>query len=71
MIGVIAGEFTSALRGLGLYINYSSSTYDPAGVFAGITILLVFVMIANMLAAWVERRVLGWRPPSHGATASP
>lgn len=72
VIGVIAGEFTSALRGLGLYINYSSSTYDPAGVFAGIAILLVFVLIANMLAAWVERRVLRWRPPSSTArTASP
>ncbi len=62
VIGVIAGEFTSALRGLGLYIDYASSTYDPAGVFAGITILLAFVLAANMLAARIERRVLRWQP---------
>jgi len=72
VIGVIAGEFASALRGLGLYINYASSTYDPAGVFAGISILLAFVLTANAFAGWVERRVLRWRPPSaSGHTASP
>lgn len=67
VIGVIAGEFASALKGLGLYINYSSSTYDPAGVFAGIAILLAFVLAANAVAAVVERRVLRWRPPAQGA----
>jgi NitT/TauT family transport system permease protein len=71
VIGVIAGEFASALKGLGLYINYSSSTYDPAGVFAGIVILLIFVLIANAVAAWVERRVLNWRPPASTQTGSP
>lgn len=65
VIGVIAGEFVSSLRGLGLYINYASSTYDPAGVFAGIAILLVFVLAANAVAAQIERRVLRWRPESH------
>ena len=64
VIGVIAGEFASSVRGLGLYINYASSTYDPAGVFAGIAILLAFVLAANTLAVWVERRVLRWRPPA-------
>lgn len=62
VIGVIAGEFVSSLKGLGLYINYASSTYDPAGVFAGITILLVFVLAANAVAARIERRVLRWQP---------
>jgi NitT/TauT family transport system permease protein len=72
VIGVIAGEFASALNGLGLYINYSSSTYDPAGVFAGIAILLAFVLAANAAAALVERRVLRWRPPAQGVhTGSP
>ncbi len=64
VIGVIAGEFTSSLQGLGLYINYASSTYDPAGVFAGIAILLGFVLAATTLAQRIERRVLRWCPPS-------
>ncbi|HVX78994.1 MAG TPA: ABC transporter permease [Bradyrhizobium sp.] len=61
VIGVIVGEFTSSVAGLGLFINYSSSTYDPAGVFAGIFILLAFVMSMNALASHLERRLLRWR----------
>jgi NitT/TauT family transport system permease protein len=62
VIGVIVGEFTSSLQGLGLFINQATSTYDPAGVFAGIAILLAFVATANAVAARLERRALRWRP---------
>jgi len=72
VVGVVAGEFVSALKGLGLYISYSSSTYDPAGVFAGISILLAFVLSANFIALWIERRLLRWRPSDQAArTGSP
>jgi NitT/TauT family transport system permease protein len=67
VIGVIVGEFTSSTQGLGLFIHEASATYDPAGVFAGIVILLAFVMIAGALAGRLERRLLRWRTPSgHG-----
>ena len=62
VIGVIVGEFTSSTRGLGLFINQATATYDPAGVFAGIAILLAFVAAANHLAARLERRLLRWQP---------
>ncbi len=68
VIGVIVGEFTSSTAGLGLFINYASSTYDPASVFAGIFILLAFVMIMNALASRLERRLLRWRPQMQGVT---
>ncbi|MGA7804535.1 ABC transporter permease [Bradyrhizobium sp.] len=61
VIGVIVGEFTSSTQGLGLFIHEASATYDPAGVFAGIVILLGFVMIAGALAGRLERRLLRWR----------
>jgi NitT/TauT family transport system permease protein len=63
VIGVIVGEFTSSISGLGLFIHEASSTYDPAGVFAGITILLLFVIGANFLAGRLERRLLRWKVP--------
>jgi NitT/TauT family transport system permease protein len=63
VIGVIVGEFTSSVQGLGLFIHEASSTYDPAGVFAGIVILLAFVVIANFLAGQLERRLLRWKTP--------
>jgi NitT/TauT family transport system permease protein len=63
VIGVIVGEFTSSIQGLGLFIHEASSTYDPAGVFAGIVILLGFVIVANFLAGRLERRLLRWKTP--------
>ena len=63
VIGVIVGEFTSSVQGLGLFIHEASSTYDPAGVFAGIVILLAFVVTANFLAGRLERRLLRWKTP--------
>jgi NitT/TauT family transport system permease protein len=64
VIGVIVGEFTASTQGLGLFIHEASATYDPAGVFAGIVILLGFVMIAGALAGRLERWLLRWRAPS-------
>jgi NitT/TauT family transport system permease protein len=63
VIGVIVGEFTSSMKGLGLFINQASANYDPAGVFAGIVILLTFVVAANYLAGRLERRFLRWKSP--------
>jgi NitT/TauT family transport system permease protein len=71
VIGVIVGEFTSSTAGLGLFINYASSTYDPAGVFAGIFILLAFVMGMNALANRLERRLLKWQPTCQRIAAEP
>ncbi len=67
VIGVIVGEFTSSVQGLGLFIHYASDTYDPAGVFAGIAILLAFISVAGFAAGRIERRLLRWRPPLHAA----
>jgi NitT/TauT family transport system permease protein len=67
VIGVIAGEFTAAVSGLGLFISNSSSTYDPAGVFAGIFILLAAVTVLNTVATRIERRVLRWQPQANSA----
>ena len=66
LIGVIVGEFTSSIEGLGLFISQASSNYDPAGVFAGIAILLVFIFTANAVATRLERRLLRWQPPVQG-----
>ena len=69
VIGVIVGEFTSSVRGLGLFINQASASYDPAGVFAGIVILLVFIVAANALAGRLERRLLGWQAPASASSS--
>jgi NitT/TauT family transport system permease protein len=69
VIGVIVGEFTSSVQGLGLFISQASASYDPAGVFAGIAILLAFVFLANAGATRLERHLLRWRPSLSGAAS--
>jgi NitT/TauT family transport system permease protein len=61
VIGVVVGEFTSSVKGLGLFINQASANYDPAGVFAGIVILLAFVLATTFAASKIETRLLRWR----------
>ncbi len=61
VIGAIVGEYIGASRGLGYYINYSFGTFDSAGGFAGIFILLAFIMAANALMQRVEQAAIRWR----------
>lgn len=61
VIGVIVGEFTSATSGLGLYMYRGSVTFDPAAVFSGVVILLVFVLTMGSLLGLLERKLLKWQ----------
>jgi NitT/TauT family transport system permease protein len=61
VVGAVVGEFIAASKGLGYFINYAGSTFDSAGAFAGIFILLGFIMAANALMQWLERAVIKWR----------
>ena len=61
VVGAVVGEFIAASKGLGYFINYAGSTFDSAGAFAGIFILLGFIMAANGLMQWLERTVIKWR----------
>ncbi len=42
----------------------AEGVFDVAGVFAGMIVLAVFVVLIDMLVTWVERRLLIWRPPA-------
>jgi len=61
VIGAVVGEFIAASKGLGYFINYAGSTFDSAGAFAGIFILLAFIMVANGLMQRLEKSVIKWR----------
>jgi NitT/TauT family transport system permease protein len=61
VIGVIVGEFTAATSGLGLYMYEGSVTFDPAAVFAGVVILLAFVLSMGSLLGLLERKLLKWQ----------
>ena len=64
VVGAVVGEYLGSAAGLGYLILQAESTFDIAGVFAGMFVLSVFVIIIDMLVTVVEKRLLVWRPVS-------
>jgi NitT/TauT family transport system permease protein len=61
MIGVIVGEFVAADKGVGYYVLEATQQYDAAGLFAGIVIMVVMVLIGLAIVNAFQRRVLRWQ----------
>jgi NitT/TauT family transport system permease protein len=61
MIGVIAGEFISADAGVGYYTMTATQQFDPAGLFAGLIIIVIMLFVGTSLVSIVERRALSWQ----------
>lgn len=64
VIGAITGEFTASSKGIGYRILYAAGTLNASGIFAGIAILMLFVVIGNVLLNLLERRLLRWQSQS-------
>ena len=64
IIGAIVGEILGATQGIGLLIYSSMSSFQINGVFAGMALIAAIALIAELLISALEKRVLGWRPPS-------
>jgi NitT/TauT family transport system permease protein len=64
VVGAVVGEYLGSAAGLGYIIQQAEGVFDVAGVFAGMIVLAVFVVLIDMLVTWVERRLLVWRPPA-------
>lgn len=57
----IVGEFLVADRGLGFYIEHSRQLGDTVGVFTGITLVTLLVMLINAGLTWWHDRAMAWR----------
>lgn len=58
----IVGEFLVSTAGIGYYIEHARELSDTVGVFAGIVVATVLVLVINMLVEKAERVSLAWRP---------
>ncbi|HEX8167384.1 MAG TPA: ABC transporter permease [Beijerinckiaceae bacterium] len=68
LVGAVVGEYLGASAGLGYKIQEAESVFDVTGVFAGMLILAVFVILIDALVTAIENRLLVWRPgPATGA----
>lgn len=70
IIGAVVGELLGSTSGLGLLIQSSMNSFNPDGVFAGMTLIAVIALTAEALIGALEKRVLGWRPPSQLGSAA-
>ena len=49
-------------QGSGYLIQQAEGIFDVAGVFAGMFVLSIFVILIDVAVTLVERRLLVWRP---------
>jgi NitT/TauT family transport system permease protein len=61
MVGAVVGEYLGATRGLGYVISQAEGTFDTTGVFAGMTVLAVVVVIISAAVTRLERWLLRWK----------
>lgn len=60
MIGTLVAEFIASSKGLGYYIQLASSSFDAAGVFTGVTVLMALVLLVTAILTGAEDRFMGW-----------
>jgi NitT/TauT family transport system permease protein len=62
IVGAIVGEFVGSRYGIGLLINIAKGSFDAAGMYAAIVIVMVVALAAEYLMTLVEHRLAKWRP---------
>jgi NitT/TauT family transport system permease protein len=62
LVGAVVGEYLGSSAGLGYKIHEAESVFDVTGVFAGMLILSLFVILIDAVVTAVENRLLVWRP---------
>jgi NitT/TauT family transport system permease protein len=62
MVGAVVGEYLGSAAGMGHMIAAAEGVFDATGVFAGITVLSMFVLLVDAVVNQIELRVLVWRP---------
>lgn len=61
VVGAIIGEYLGSSAGLGYLIAQAEGNFDAVGVFAGILILAVFVLIIDSILDIAEKHLIKWR----------
>jgi NitT/TauT family transport system permease protein len=61
LVGAVVGEYLAAAQGLGWVISQAQGNFDAAGVYAGMLILCVVVVIVEFGVTWLEHRLIQWK----------
>lgn len=68
LVGAVVGEYLGSAEGLGYLIHQAEGVLDVTGVFAGMVILMVFVLVIDAFVTMIEKRLTVWRPASQANT---
>ncbi len=68
LVGAVVGEYLGSAAGLGYLIHEAEGTFDITGVYAGMVVLSLFVILIDYGVTLVEGRLLAWRPPAPETT---
>lgn len=60
--GAVVGEYLGSANGIGHVIAQAEGAFDATGVFAGLVVLGVFVLVLDRVIDVLERRLLYWQP---------
>lgn len=64
LVGAVTGELIASSRGVGALISRSAATFQTAGVFAALLILMLITATLDRLLDGLERRWMRWRRDS-------
>lgn len=67
LVGAVVGEYLGSAAGLGYRIHQAEGVFDTTGVFSGMLVLSIFVILIDTLVSAIEKRLLVWRPAPAGA----
>jgi len=62
IIGAIVGEFVGARYGIGVLISVAKGSFDSAGMFAAIFIVMIVALGAEFVMTLIENRFAKWKP---------
>lgn len=58
----VVAEFLAADAGLGYYIETSRDQADTVGIFTGVVVVTIYVLVLNAILNRFQYRALAWRP---------
>jgi len=64
----VVAEFIASSAGIGYYINQARATADTVGLFAGVVVITLLVLVLNAMLQRLQARSLAWRPVSRDMT---
>lgn len=69
IVGAIVGEFVGSRYGIGLLINVAKGSFDAAGMYAAIIIIMLVALGVEQIMTFIEHRLAKWRPAPLQETA--